>query len=118
MTMFDQAAAATMWPSMAAAFGQTIAYYRGENSVSVTAIKTDPSTVEANEYGVIVHAEANDFLLLAADLIISETTITPTEDDYIKIGSNEYKISPVGEGFFSYEDPAQTIIRVNTRKVT
>ena len=118
MTMFDQAAAVTLWPSMAAAFGQTLTYYRGENSVELTAIKTEPSTVEANDYGVIVHAEANDFLMLASDVVISGSAVTPQEDDYVKIGSSEYKIMPVGEGFFQYEDPGETIIRVNTRKVT
>jgi len=118
MTMFDQAAAVTLWPSIAAAFGQTITYHRGANSVELTAIKTEPLTVEANDYGVIIHAEANDFLILASDLVISEAAITPQEDDYIEIGSSEHKIMPVGEGFFQYEDPGETIIRVNTRKVT
>ena len=117
MTNFDQAAAVTLFPSMAAAFGQTITFHRGSENVSLTGIKTDPTMIESDATEIYVAAEANDFLFLASDLLISDVEIKPANNDYIMIGAVKYEILSTGQGFYRYEDPAETIIRVQTKRI-
>ena len=116
-TNFDQSAAVTLFPSMAASFGQTIVFHRGAESVNVTGIKTDPAMFESDDTNIYVSAEANDFMILASSLILNSVEVKPQKDDYLTIGTNEYLIVSAGEGFYTFADPAETIIRVTTRRI-
>ena len=82
-------------------FGDTVTYQRGVNSVAVTA------EVQLNQYEVMDHegfsttVTSRDYLIAAADLVISGSEIVPRAGDRIvetiRGTSHTFEVMPLGE---------------------
>jgi len=101
--------------------GQTVTYHRGDASVSVTAVPGRSEYEVDTEYG-IERSYARDFIVEAADLIISGSTITPQRGDLIKqtVGDDVlvFEVMAPASGVDCYNlDQTGTSTRIHTKQV-
>jgi len=94
-------------------FGETVSFWRGANSVAVTAQRSvvDHKTIDEEGAETIVRGFA--FRVTAADLIISGSAIIPRSGDRITvdIGAVTHTftvLKPPGRGCFEWGDPIRT----------
>lgn len=120
-SMFETAAAVSLWPSMAAAFGQLGTYARGEDEAALTVILVDPLFVETVDGAAAIKVNQQDFLILADDLEIDGSAATPARGDTLAVTLNgaetTFEILSSDFGDFKYEDPARTIFRVSGKEI-
>jgi hypothetical protein len=87
--------------TLADVFSSSITYYRGVNSVSLTAEAAlrDHPVVDVD--GIVTSVQARDFTVAAADLVISGSIILPRSGDriYETIGATTHiwEVVPVGK---------------------
>ena len=94
-------------------FGATVAYHRGDDSVSLTAQRSATEHKIIDEEGLETIVRGFAFRLTAADLVISEATITPRQGDRIKetIGSTTHVFevqTPDDSDCYQWADPNKT----------
>ncbi|MBL0920923.1 MAG: hypothetical protein IBJ10_02210 [Phycisphaerales bacterium] len=106
-----------------------VVYVRGEASIPVFATVGRTRFEQADEYGVIRRSEARDFLIRAADLVVSgdvggpepveDVSITPAAGDRIRERFGDvwhiYEVGPIpGEPAFRFSDPGRITLRIHT----
>lgn len=103
--------------------GVSVTYSRGVQSVSLTA------TVELHDYqiindeGLATSIVSRDYILHAADVVISGSVVAPRVGDRIAetVGGTvcTFEVLPPGPGFKEYEplDTDRTLLRVHTKLV-
>lgn len=123
MTNILQDGAAWLGRQLKAVAGVTVAYHRGSSSVSgITA------TVSQHEYevldtdGIMVLIKSRDYIVHAADLVLSGSSITPRSGDRIveTIGgvSQTFEIMPLGaQNEYEPLDTDGVLLRIHTKKV-
>ena len=109
---------------MPAAAGGTIHYCRNTDSVSLSATfgRSEFSVEDTN--GVRVEYSDRDFIVSAADLVLSDSAITPQRGDVIDVRSvtgevlHVYEVlAPGGMQPYRYCDPERTLLRIHTKRV-
>lgn len=103
-------------------FTVTILYERSSDSVSLSATigKTDFEQQDAS--GMTVSAEARDYLVDAADLVLTAQPIEPQRGDKIKetVGTTTfvYEVIDLGGGpAWHFSDPYRRVYRIHTKLV-
>ena len=103
--------------------GVTLTYTRGANSVAIT------GTVSLHEYqvadaeGIITVVNSRDYIVHAADLIISGAEITPRAGDRIAetIDStvNTFEVMSIdGTRAFEPVDPDNVLLKIHTKRIS
>ena len=100
----------------------TVTYLRGDQSVDVPATvgRTDFEAVDA--YGAVERTESRDFLILAADLVLSGAAVLPEPGDRIREVQNGktyvYEVmAPAKEPCWKWSDPYRRTLRIHTKEV-
>jgi len=102
---------------------RSIAYVRGAESLDLKA------TIGQTEFGiadgmVVTYYQSRDFLILAADLILSGLQAEPARGDQIQERQADgsvlvYEVmAPSGQQPWRYSDPHRIVMRVHTKQVT
>lgn len=115
-------AAAAAFSTFQALEGVEVLYCRGGGSVSITAI-VGRTVAEIDDItGVALQrTESRDYLIRAAELVLSAQAITPAPGDKIRerIGGVEtvWELTPLGiEPCHRFSDPECTVLRVHTKR--
>lgn len=123
MTNVMQDGAAWLGQQLKQVASVTVAYHRGSSSIAeVTA------TVSLHEYevlntdGIMVLIKSRDYLVHAADLVLSGSTITPRSGDRIveTIGgvSQTFEIMPLGaQNEYEPLDTDGVLLKIHTKRV-
>lgn len=94
--------------------GVDITYARGADSVSLSVVPgalSDITDANGNQ------KRFKDFLILASELILDSSTVTPNRKDVITFNGSTYKVTGEGgEPPWRYSDPYEQIIRVHAAK--
>ena len=99
-----------------------VTYRRGPDAVEV------PATVAATRFevddgtGMVLEAEVRDYLIAAADLVLSgERTLPERGDEIVETRAGEafvYEVMDLGpERHYRFSDPDRTTLRIHTRHV-
>ncbi len=123
--MADLLRTGTAWLAgkLKAVASQAVSYRRGSASVSLHATVGSSLLKVTDTFGnVQVVRTERDYLFTAADLVLSGIRTTPQRGDVIDDATSgvtaHYEIlAPDGEPPWRYSDPAETMIRVHTKKV-
>lgn len=102
--------------------GLEVVYRRGSDAVPLKATKTRPAVDQDRAEGVTIDADAADWLIEAADLVIDGKRTKPAERDLIEYlaGSvkETYRVMPTtGESHYEPVDPWNLSWRVHTKLV-
>ena len=100
----------------------SVTYNRGVASVAVLATTGKTDFEQTDEYGVVHRFESRDFLIAAADLVISEVEITPRSGDRIEEEQSgatvTYEALTAGPlPPYEYSDSQRLTYRVHTKQV-
>ncbi len=98
--------------------GQSIAYTRGPNSVTLTATIGETDYEKEDAHGVIIRFESRDFIIDASDLLLNGSVVTPQDGDTITYGGETYEVLSL-DGGRPYEptDPYETQWRIHTKQI-
>lgn len=103
--------------------GTSVTYKRGESqSVSLTVTVGQTQFEQVDGEGGLLRWNSRDFLITAADLILSESVTLPVKDDKIvEVGADgvtrTFVVAPVeGENCYRFSDTSRTILRVHTKQ--
>lgn len=102
---------------------EPIVYRRGTDSVSLCAIYGAKLLKLGDESGFRLEWTDMDFLIPAADLVLSGNRITPERGDEIDIttdtGTETFQVFPFGgEPPWRWSDAFGSMIRVHTKRIT
>ncbi|HUS38546.1 MAG TPA: hypothetical protein VMX74_03810 [Pirellulales bacterium] len=103
--------------------GLTVTYYRGAGSVSITATATMHEFELVDSDGIITIAVARDYIVHAADLVISAVTITPRGGDRIVETINglsqTFEVVPFGnQDEHEPVDPDSLLLTIHTKRIS
>ena len=107
--------------SVRSSYGATATYFRDANSVSVAVAVGSQDFEHDDGDGFMQTIEMRDYLIAAADLIISGSVIEPIPGDQIKEVNGEttfvYEVASPYEGrpCFDYSDPGRSTLRIHTK---
>jgi hypothetical protein len=99
-----------------------VTYVRGDKSVALSAT-VGKTTFEVDDgYGVLVRHESRDFLILAADLVLNDTSVLPQRGDRIRETQGAttfiYEVTAPGkEPCWRYSDPYRKTLRIHTMQI-
>jgi len=102
---------------------RTVTYQRGGDLIEVQATVGRKAYEIADEYGAVVQMDATDFIVAAADLVLSGETVEPEPGDRIRMtvgaGIEVYEVLAPGPGMAHSEpaDPYRMAWRVHTKHV-
>jgi len=101
---------------------RTVTYKRGIDSVNVPASIGRTEFEIDDGFGVLQKFESRDFLILAADLVFSGTSVLPERGDRIEetVGTTSYVyevMAPGKEPAWRYSDPYRKTLRIHTKQV-
>jgi len=101
---------------------RTVTYLRGTDSVALAATIGQTTFEQADEYGVIHRTQSRDYLISAADLVLSGTVEQPKAGDRVRETAGEqvflYEVmAPGGEPPWRYSDPHRNTLRIHTKFV-
>jgi len=97
--------------------GETITYSNGSGTVSLTCAvaRTEFETVDMN--GITERVEMRDFLVVASDLVISGSAVTPSRGHTITWDSGTYELmSPGREPVHEHVDQHAYMFRIHTKR--
>ncbi len=99
-----------------------VAYQRGANSVDVKATIGRTIFEQADDFGVIQKIESRDFLVLAAELVLSGERVLPKAGDHVREAQGDqvfvYEVmAPGTEPPFRYSDAYRQTLRIHTKHV-
>jgi hypothetical protein len=95
-----------------------IVYSRDADSVQIAATVGQTTFEVQNDYGAMEKWESRDFLVTAADLVLSGVQITPQRGDRITDGANVYEVlAPGKEDVYRLSDPYGVTLRIHTKQV-
>ena len=103
---------------------RSIAYVRGAESLDLKATIGQTEFGIADESGMVVTHQSRDFLILAADLILSGLQAEPARGDQIQERQADGQVlvyevmAPGGMQPWRYSDPHRIVMRVHTKQVT
>jgi hypothetical protein len=121
MTIAAQACAAGILAARSV-FGVPITYYDGDRNVDLVALRGRSAFEVLTAAGQIDSYESDDFICLAADLVIDGTPVLPIVGAVVQIAA--------GGGYEKYEvlklpgkkpytlDPTRTVLRIHTKLVS
>lgn len=101
--------------------GQAVTYSRSGASVEVTATVGNTEFETTDAEGFFTRSQSRDFIIEAADLILSGSTVLPERGDVITEvvdgTTHTYEVLPFGADgeTFRFSDPHRTILRVHTK---
>lgn len=101
--------------------GRPVTYRRGADTAAVTATIGRTVFELDDEFGVLKKVESRDFLIPAADLVLSGVTVLPERGDEIDEtqGSVTYTyevMAPGKEPPFRFSDPYRRTLRIHTKQ--
>ena len=107
------------YDSLALALGESVTYHRGNASVVLTAVPAGNSQEVDVGDGITEEVDVQDWLLKAADLILSGSVTEPADGDVIeRANGRRYMVAPPPtRRSWKYSDPGETIMRLRTKKV-
>ena len=99
-----------------------VTYRRGSRSAEVLATVGKTAFELDDGYGVLVRHESRDFLILAADLVLSAQAVLPERGDRIEGKQGEklfvYEVmAPGKEPCWRYSDPYRMTLRIHAKQV-
>lgn len=101
--------------------GETVTFTRGANSCTLQAIRGQRlwERSEAGS-GVQVGDRSEDWIVEAADLVISSATVTPARGDTITADGIVFRVMPFGpaDQLWQYHDRDRLYIRIHTKERT
>lgn len=114
MNLFEKA---TGWldTMVKAAAGRTVTYTRGAESITLTAVVGQTSSVSNTEVAVMVQSGDRDYLIAVDDLTFGE----PRSGDRIGESGLTFEVQEPGTGepAWRYSDPERTQYRLHTKRV-
>jgi len=101
---------------------RSVTYVRGAESVELSATLGQTTYEVADEFGTTVEAKATDFILSAADLVLSGQKSQPQPGDRIRVTvGDEVHVFEVmdlgGAGHWRPSDPYGHTLRIHTKLV-
>jgi len=99
---------------------QTVTYSRAADDVEVLATVGRKVFRMPDEYGVEIRIETRDYLITAADLILSGAVVEPQAADRItEAGGQVYEVMSPGndEAAWEYSDAYRRTLRIHTSQV-
>ena len=113
-----QQAAAWLASQRTQFLSRCVVYSRGEDSVAVQA-GVGKTTFDVDDgYGLMTTWESRDFLIAAADLVLSGEVIKPQRDDTISDGGKVYQVmAPGKEDVCRPSDPYGVTWRIHTKQI-
>ena len=94
--------------------GDSATYTRGANAVSLTVIASDARVLSVDADNVIRYRGELDFLIRAADIIISAAVVRPKRGDIIAWNGNNYEVT---DPVYEPDDSAEIMLRVHGKLV-
>ena len=92
---------------------EAITYSRGSDSVAINAtVGRSDIFASDEEAGVQFTDDMRDFIIDVADLVLSESAVTPQRNDTITQGTLTWTVLPRIDVCFRYADPQRTAYRV------
>jgi hypothetical protein len=114
--------AAASAAAQAAAFRlrrETVTFARGASSVSVYAVRGQRNWERSQPSGgVAIGDRSEDWIVLAADLVLSSSVVTPQRGDTITAGGITYRVMPFGpnDQLWAYHDRDRLYLRIHTKE--
>lgn len=101
---------------------RTVKYKRGVDSVDVAASIGRTEFEIDDGFGVLQKFESRDFLILAAELVLSGASVLPERGDRIEetVGTTTWVyevMAPGKEPAWRYSDPYRKTLRIHTKQV-
>ena len=118
--MADMLATGAAWLNeiRAASLSQTVTFKRGSDEVELQATLGQTRYEIETNAGAVTEAIATDFIVAAADLVLSESAVLPQSGDRIETESETFEVLDLGgTGFYRRCDPAGVMIRIHAKKV-
>jgi hypothetical protein len=102
--------------------GLSVVYSDGTNSVTLNVIPGETTFERETTPGLYTTTHSQDFLILAAELILDGAVVLPQMGDTVTatIGGSSvtYQVtSPDGDRHYRWSDPYKTVLRVFTMEV-
>jgi len=100
---------------------ETVTFTRGGSSVQVQAVRGQRVWERSQvAQGVAVGERSEDWIVLAADLVISSAVVTPQRGDTITAGSTVFRVMPFGpnDQLWQYHDRDRLYLRIHTKERT
>ena len=95
-----------------------VTYSRGSDSVTLSATIGKTLFEVDRGGGVVEHSESRDFLVRAAELVLSGAPVLPQRGDRITDGGLVYEVmAPGSEPHYRFADPYRTMLRIHTKQV-
>lgn len=122
MTRFSDDFRNTVLGDLEHNYGVPVTYRRGTESVDLTATVGESVVEVADESGFLVREELRDYLIDAADLVLSGVQVEPRKGDRIEetidgaLHVHEVR-APAQEPVFRHSDRARTRLRVHTKLI-
>lgn len=100
---------------------EAVTFTRGGSSVQVQAVRGQRLWERSQvSQGLAVGDRSEDWIVLAADLVISSAVVTPQRGDTITAGSVVYRVMPFGpnDQLWQYHDRDRLYLRIHTKERT
>lgn len=100
-----------------------VAYRRGERSVELAATIGRTEYQQDDGYGIVIRAEARDYIVRACDLALDGAETLPEVGDRIEELQGGtvyvYEVLPIGaqQQHWRYADPFRQTVRIHTKQV-
>lgn len=93
-----------------------VIYRRGESAVTLSATVCKTVFKVVDDYGRFQYIESRDYLVSAADLVLSGKTVLPEAGDEIEESGYVYEImAPNHEPEWRYSDSYRQCLRIHTK---
>ena len=100
---------------------EAVTFTRGGSSVQVQAVRGQRNWERSQPSGgVSIGDRSEDWIILAADLVISSAVVTPQRGDTITAGSTVFRVMPFGpnDQLWQYHDRDRLYLRIHTKERT
>ncbi len=100
---------------------ETVTFARGASSVTVQAVRGQRNWERSQPSGgVSIGDRSEDWIILAADLVISSVVVTPQRGDTITANGVTYRVMPFGaaDQLWQYHDRDRLYLRIHTKERT
>ncbi len=103
--------------------GVPVTYGRGDASIEIQAIPGNTSFDAASAEGIWSVAQADDWIVRAADLVIGGTLVLPAKEDWIRRTAGgwilTYRVRPLGDDrCYAELKPSGLLVRIHAKLVT
>lgn len=114
-----QTGAAWLAGKLSASAGQEVSYRRASASVTVNAtLGSTLLQLGDDQGGVRMERTDRDFIITAADLVLSGAATLPEKGDTILHDGRTYEVlAPGDEPVWRWSDPHRTLLRIHTKLI-